>query len=86
MFGVIAVVKEQPVIDLSVATHAPCDWLVGVRSVVPVIAIQVTETMAEVLIKQDKNDEAIRIYEKLSLLNPSKRAYFAAKIEQLKGI
>ena len=44
----------------------------------------VTETMAEVLIKQDKPDEAIKIYEKLSLLNPSKRAYFAAKIEQLK--
>ena len=45
----------------------------------------VTETMAEVLVKQHKEDEAVVIYEKLSLLNPSKRAYFAAKIEQLKG-
>lgn len=44
----------------------------------------VTETMAEVLLKQDKRDEAIAIYEKLSLLDPSKRAYFAAKIENLK--
>ena len=44
----------------------------------------VTETMAEVLVKQNKLEEALRIYEKLSLLNPSKRAYFAAKIEQLK--
>jgi hypothetical protein len=44
----------------------------------------VTETMAEVLLKQDKRDEAIGIYEKLSLLDPSKRAYFAAKIENLK--
>jgi hypothetical protein len=45
----------------------------------------ITESMAEVLIKQHKQSEAIGIYEKLSLLNPSKRAYFAAKIEQLKG-
>jgi hypothetical protein len=44
----------------------------------------VTETMAEVLLKQDKRNEAIAIYEKLSLLDPSKRAYFAAKIENLK--
>jgi len=45
----------------------------------------VTESMAEVLVKQNREDEAVAIYEKLSLLNPSKRAYFAAKIEQLKG-
>jgi len=45
----------------------------------------ITESMAEVLVKQYKQSEAIAIYEKLSLLNPSKRAYFAAKIEQLKG-
>ncbi len=44
----------------------------------------ITEAMAEVLLKQDKKGEARSIYEKLSLLNPSKRAYFAAKIEQLK--
>ncbi|HEX6181046.1 MAG TPA: hypothetical protein VFZ47_07340 [Chitinophagaceae bacterium] len=44
----------------------------------------VTETMAEVLIKQDRKEEAIGIYEKLSLLDPSKSAYFAAKIENLK--
>jgi hypothetical protein len=45
----------------------------------------ITETMAEVLIRQHKEEEAVAIYEKLSLLNPSKSAYFAAKIEQLKG-
>ena len=45
----------------------------------------VTETMAEVLVKQGKNAEAIAIYEKLSLLDPSKSAFFAAKIENLKA-
>ena len=43
-----------------------------------------TEAMAEVLIKQNKKEKAIEMYQKLSLINPSKSAYFAAKIESLK--
>lgn len=45
-----------------------------------------TEAMAEVWIKQGKRAKAIEIYQKLSLLNPSKNHYFAAKIEQLNGL
>jgi hypothetical protein len=44
-----------------------------------------TEAMAEVWIKQGNIEKAIDVYRKLSLLNPSKSAYFAAKIEQLKN-
>jgi hypothetical protein len=44
----------------------------------------VTEAMADVLIKQRKTEKAIEVYEKLSLINPSKSAYFAAKIDRLK--
>ena len=44
----------------------------------------VTEAMAEVLLQQDKRAKAIEVYQKLSLLNPSKTAYFAAKIDHLK--
>ena len=44
----------------------------------------VTEAMADVLNKQGKLDKAIEIYSKLSLLFPSKSAYFAAKIDSLK--
>ena len=43
-----------------------------------------TEAMAEVLIKQGKSQKAIEMFEKLSLMNPSKSIYFAAKIESLK--
>jgi hypothetical protein len=46
----------------------------------------VTETMAEVLTKQGQVDKAIQLYIKLSFINPEKSAYFAAKIQQLKGI
>ncbi|HEX6335252.1 MAG TPA: hypothetical protein VFZ78_13555 [Flavisolibacter sp.] len=44
----------------------------------------VTEAMAEVWLKQGNQQKALETYHKLSLLNPSKRAYFAAKIEHLK--
>ena len=44
----------------------------------------VTEAMAEVLAMQGKLARSIAVYEKLSLMNPSKSAYFAAKIEKLK--
>ena len=45
-----------------------------------------TESMAEVFAKQGKLDKAGEVYQKLSLLNPAKSAYFAAKIENLKEI
>ncbi len=44
----------------------------------------VTESMAEVLVKQGKIDKAIQVYSKLSFLNPDKSAYFASKILALK--
>lgn len=43
----------------------------------------VSESMAEVYARQGKVQKAIEIYEKLSLLNPEKNTYFAAKIENL---
>jgi hypothetical protein len=43
-----------------------------------------TESMAEVWIKQGNMEKAAEVYNKLSLLNPSKKAYFASKIESLK--
>ena len=44
----------------------------------------VTESMAEVWVKQGNIQKASELYNKLSLQNPSKKAYFAAKIESLK--
>jgi tetratricopeptide (TPR) repeat protein len=43
-----------------------------------------TEAMAEVWAKQGNSEKAITTYRKLSLLDPSKSSYFAAKIDQLK--
>ena len=45
----------------------------------------VTEAMAQVLLKQGKIVKAIELYEKLSLLYPSKKAYFANLLINIKG-
>ena len=45
----------------------------------------VTEAMAEVWEKQGNREKAAEIYRKLSLLNPAKSSYFAAKIDHLKN-
>ena len=43
----------------------------------------VSESMAAVYARQGKKEKAIEMYQKLSLLNPEKNTYFAAKIENL---
>lgn len=44
----------------------------------------VSETLVEILIKQGKNDKAIEMLKKLIWKYPQKKAYFAARIEDLK--
>lgn len=44
----------------------------------------VTESMADVLFQQGRIEKAVEMLEKLSLLNPAKSAYFAAKIKKIK--
>lgn len=41
----------------------------------------ISESFAEILIKQGKYDKAVEMYRKLSLRNPQKNAYFAQKID-----
>ncbi len=45
----------------------------------------VSETLAEIWVRQQQYGNAIKIYQKLSLLNPDKNAYFAQKILDLKS-
>lgn len=46
----------------------------------------VTEAMAEVYARQGLRAKAAEVYQKLSLLNPNKRTYFAARISKLNDI
>ncbi|MCD6063510.1 MAG: hypothetical protein K0R82_1421 [Flavipsychrobacter sp.] len=43
----------------------------------------VSESLAEIHVKQGKYDKAIDMYRKLSLRNPQKNAYFARRIEEI---
>ena len=45
----------------------------------------VTETLANIMVRQGKFNRAIDIYEKLMLKYPQKNTYFAGRIEQLKN-
>lgn len=45
----------------------------------------ISESYAKLLLKQNKKDKAIEIYEKLGLKFPDKKAYFADLIENLKN-
>src|SRR5437773_6409698 len=64
VFGVVAVVEKEPVVDFSVAAHAPGDWFVRVRAVVAVVTVQLTETMAEIPARNHKEDHVSPIEEK----------------------
>lgn len=44
----------------------------------------ISETLAEILIRQGKKDKAIEVYKKLIWKFPQKKAYFAAQIEELR--
>lgn len=46
----------------------------------------VTETLANILIKQGKLEKAIEVYHKLSLQNSEKNPYFEARIKELKKL
>jgi hypothetical protein len=45
-----------------------------------------TEVLAEVYLKQGLEDKAVEVFKKLSLLEPTKSAYFAARIREIKEI
>src|SRR6267378_6774814 len=56
VFGVVAVVAKEPVVDFAVTAHAPGDRLVGVRAVVTIVAVQITEAVAEIPERNHKED------------------------------
>src|SRR5258708_14871421 len=64
VFGMVAVVEKEPVVDFSVAAHAPGDWFVRVGAVVAIVTVQITETVAEIPERNHKEDHVSPIEEK----------------------
>ncbi len=79
--------KRLPVTELAKAVESNAEQKVEQLAQYSLQEREVmTEAMAEVWEKQGNKLKAIEIYSKLSLLDPSKSRYFAAKIEGLKKI
>ncbi len=81
----IKIMRRLPASELPAATDAAAEKKVEKMAEHSVSGGHaVTEAMAEVWEKQGNTQKAMDIYHKLSLLDPAKSAYFAAKIESLK--
>lgn len=83
----LKILKKVPASELGAAVNQAEEQKVEKLAEVSINDREVvTETMAEVWEKQGNPAKATEVYRKLSLLNPSKSSYFAAKIEQLKNL
>jgi hypothetical protein len=79
-------IKAQPAISTKLkadVSEAPQGDLAEVKSGEYSDTV-VSETLAEILVKQGKKDKAIEVFRKLIWKFPQKKAYFAAQIEELK--
>src|SRR6476659_3253657 len=56
MFGMVAIVKPRPVIQLAVGAHTPGNRLVGIAPIMPVIAVQIREAVAKIPKRQKETD------------------------------
>lgn len=83
----LKVMKRLPVSEIAAAVSSTDEKKVEQMAAVSINDREVvTEAMAEVWEKQGNHVKAIETYEKLSLLNPDKNSFFAAKIEHLKTL
>ena len=55
---VITVVEKQPVVNFSVAADSPRNRLLRVGPVMAIVPVQITETMAEIPERQEKQNES----------------------------
>ena len=80
--------KTDNTYDLVVTVTLPKPWHIYSQNTGNggPIATSINFNSNPLIIKQGKVDKAIQLYIKLSFLDPHKSAYFAAKIQQLKGI
>ena len=56
VFSMVTIIKPSPVVQLVVGAHAPGNRLVGIATVMPIVAVQVREAVTEVPERQKKTD------------------------------
>src|SRR5881394_2432695 len=73
MLGVVAVVEENPVVNLPVATYAPRDRFVRVSPIVTEVSIQVAEAMAQV--EEGKKEQHVTPVDKADRLRRNNKRH-----------
>ena len=53
VLGMVTVVEKQPVVDSSVAAYTPGDRFIRIRSIMPIVAVEITEAVAQVPERQE---------------------------------
>src|SRR5438094_10627730 len=56
MFGVVTIIKPDPVIELVITAHAPRNRLIRIAAVMPVVAVQIRQAVTKVIERQKKTD------------------------------
>src|SRR5437773_8818772 len=56
MLRVVAIEEPSPIVELFVGAHSPRNRLVGVATVMPIVTVQIRETVAKVPKRQKKTD------------------------------
>src|SRR6266480_190165 len=56
MFGVVTVIEPDPVIEFVITAHTPGNRVVGISAVMAVVAVQVRETVPEIIKGKKETD------------------------------
>ena len=58
VLGMVAVVEKQPIVDSSVAAYTPGDRFIGICTIMPVVAVEITEAVTKVPERQEIQHES----------------------------
>src|SRR5438094_10000481 len=57
VLGMVAVVEEQPIVDSSVAAYTPGDRFIGICTIMPIVAVEITKAVTQIPERQEIKDD-----------------------------
>src|SRR6266550_9480932 len=57
VLGMVTIVEKQPIVDSSVAAYTPADRFIGICTIMPIVAVEITKAVTQIPERQKiKND------------------------------
>src|SRR5437660_11887901 len=56
VLGMVAVVEKQPIVDSSVAAYTPGDRFIGICTILPIVAVELTKAVTKIPERHDITD------------------------------